>query len=322
MPINQSPLDRQDALRKSDDALIKLWQEPSTRIIPIYQGQCLVTVDTHEHRMASLPVQSNWSRQGAIFLGTQGETAWFAITIDDEDPVAAGFSTGDTEAWQSGATPENGLTAETRFYDLRAVGPHLTPGDAELMMYAKGLSFWHKNTQHCDRCGSNLENSNGGHVKVCTNTDCAQQVFPRTDPAVIMLVTRTDQNGVEHCLLGRSPVWPEGMYSTLAGFVESGESLEQAVAREVYEESNIVVENVQYLSSQAWPFPRSIMLGFQATATTEEIIIDKDELDDAQWFTRDDLSNFGTWGDASHRYQLPRKDSIAHALISRWMTNP
>ena len=134
-----------------------------------------------------------------------------------------------------------------------------------------------------------------------------------------MLVTRTDESGEEWCLLGRSPVWPKGMYSTLAGFVEVGESLEQAVAREVFEESGIDVEQVRYIDSQPWPFPRSIMLGFSAVATTEKITLDKNELEDARWFTRNDLKHFGTWGDPNYEFQMPRTDSIAHALITRWL---
>ena len=195
---------------------------------------------------------------------------------------------------------------------------HINHDDGALLIYAKGLTHWHSTTHHCSRCGAALENTLGGHVKQCTDTTCSQLVFPRTDPAVIMLVTRTFDDGVERCLLGRSPVWPAGMYSTLAGFVESGESLEQAVIREVFEEAGIVVDNVQYVSSQPWPFPRSIMLGFKAEAATSEITLDEMELEDAQWFSRDDLNTFGTWGDANFNYQLPRIDSIAYSLIGQW----
>lgn len=270
--------------------------------------------DTNDqpHSLVWLPVQKPWQFCDAIFLGTTSstsqdtadgatnETPWFALTLDESSAA------------------ELSLPPATEFLDLRTVGMRINSEDGALLTYAKGLSFWHSRVHYCSHCGSALKNSQGGHVKQCTNIDCAQMVFPRTDPAVIMLVTHTDETGVERCLLGRSPVWPPGMYSTLAGFVESGESLEQAVAREVLEESAIVVENVQYITSQPWPFPRSIMLGFKAEAITTDITIDEQEIEDAQWFSRDDLNQFGTWGDENFEYQLPRADSIASFLINQW----
>lgn len=136
-----------------------------------------------------------------------------------------------------------------------------------------------------------------------------------------MLVTRpATKNSPALCLLGRNQNWPKGVFSTLAGFVETGESLEQAVQREVLEETSISTENVRYIASQPWPFPRSIMLGFEATATSSQIRCDPDELDDAQWFSAEQLKTFGTWGDEAYELQLPRQDSIARLLIERWMT--
>ena len=122
------------------------------------------------------------------------------------------------------------------------------------------------------------------------------------------------------CLLGRQRNWPKGMYSTLAGFVEIGESLEQAVAREVYEESGIKTKNIRYVYSQPWPFPASMMLGFLAEATTTDILVDTNELEDAKWFSVSEISKFGEWGNNKYKFQLPRKDSIARLLIDSWMT--
>lgn len=300
---SQFPIDRQDQLRKDEAALLQLWQNPTTRVLLIHQGKCLVTEPANQSvHLTWLPVQETWQLHEAIFLGTTehspDKTPWFAITIDDTQLAALT------------------LPKDAEFKDLRAIGMRINDDDGALLIYAKGLSHWHGTTHHCSRCGSTLENSQGGHVKKCS--DCAAVSFPRTDPAVIMLVTRTGEDGVERCLLGRSPVWPAGMYSTLAGFVESGESLEHAVIREVFEESGIVVNNVQYMSSQPWPFPRSIMLGFRADATTSEITLDEAELEDAQWFSREDLDRFGAWGDENFDYQLPRIDSIAHFLIKHW----
>ena len=146
-------------------------------------------------------------------------------------------------------------------------------------------------------------------MRRCSREGCATEHFPRTDPAIIVLVATG-----RLCLLGRQARWPAGMFSTLAGFVEPGESLEEAVAREVFEESGVRVGRVHYHSSQPWPFPASIMLGFYAEATTEAITIDPGELVDAKWFTRDQLRN-----PRDHGFLLPRGDSIASRLIADWI---
>jgi NAD+ diphosphatase len=142
--------------------------------------------------------------------------------------------------------------------------------------------------------------------------------FPRTDPAVIMLVTHTFADGVERCLLGRQAQWPEGVYSTLAGFVDPGETLERAVIREVKEEAGVEVDQVRYLASQPWPFPSSIMLGFIATAKSTDIFVEQDELEHAQWFSREELNGFAEWGDDVPGYKLTRKDSISRYLVEYW----
>ncbi len=301
MFTSQYPIDRQDPLRNDESALKKLWRDPDARVLPVHQGRCLITEPaTQTAHLNWLPVQEPWQFSDAIFLGTTGDTPWFTINLSDAELGTLA------------------LPAGAKFRDLRAIGMRINHDDGALLIYAKGLTHWHSTTHYCSRCAAALENTQGGHVKRCSNTDCAALEFPRTDPAVIMLVTRTDEDGVERCLLGRSPVWPAGMYSTLAGFVESGESLQQAVIREVHEEAGIVVNNVQYMTSQPWPFPRSIMLGFRAEALTSKITLDEVELEDAQWFSRDDLNRFGPWGDANSKYQLPRVDSIAYFLLEQW----
>ena len=182
------------------------------------------------------------------------------------------------------------------------------------------MIYWNSNTRHCLHCGRRMVSRNAGHARQCMDESCGYMVFPRTDPAVIMLVSHTPPDGGEPlCLLGRSPAWPEGVFSTLAGFVEPGETLEHAVRREVFEEAGILTSDVRYIASQPWPFPRSIMLGFEAVATSTAITCDPVELADAQWFTRKQLLRFGNWGDAGDNYKLPRKDSIARYLIDRWM---
>jgi NAD+ diphosphatase len=199
-------------------------------------------------------------------------------------------------------------TAAGTFTDLRAVAGALTATDAAILAHARGLMHWRVRSRFCGVCGGACEPKSAGHVMLCSA--CGASHFPRTDPAVIMLVHRG-----ERALLGHSHRFPAvGMYSTLAGFVEPGESLEEAVAREVKEEAGVAVGRVQYHSSQPWPFPASIMLGFYAEATSEAISIDATELMDARWFTRAEIRDH-----ASHGFSLPRVDSIARRLIEDWM---
>ena len=161
-------------------------------------------------------------------------------------------------------------------------------------------------------CGATTKPVRGGHVRVCTNDNCKTEHFPRTDPAVIMLVHHGD-----HCLLGRSPHFPRGMHSTLAGFVEPGESFEDAVAREVYEEVRVHVKNVTYRSSQPWPFPASVMIGFHAEAESMDFEVNQDELASALWLSREELRPENLPKDGS--FFMPRRDSIARRLIEEWL---
>lgn len=212
----------------------------------------------------------------------------------------------------------NTLIIDCEFVDIRRHGVQVEITQGSMAALARGLSYWHATHRFCGRCGAENRLVEAGHSRLCTNSACLHQTFPRTDPAVIMVVTRTFDDGVERCLLGRQAMWPTGMYSSLAGFVDPGETLEQAVAREVMEEAGIEIDNVRYMASQPWPFPSSIMLGFFANATTEHIQVDKDELDDARWFSREDLKNFGNWHDEGEHLKLPRTDSISRYLIEHW----
>jgi NAD+ diphosphatase len=220
-----------------------------------------------------------------------GERAVFAVDLshlDDPQPLLVAEDAG--------------------FADLRAAAGALPAHDAAVLAHARGLMHWRARHRFCGVCGGVCEPRSAGHVMRCTA--CGAEHFPRTDPAVIMLVTRGD-----HALLGHSQRFPlTTMYSTLAGFVEPGESLEEAVAREVREETGIVVGAVHYHSSQPWPFPSSIMLGFIADALTDSITIDYSELRDARWFVREQLLD-----PVAHGFTLPRVDSIARRLIEDWL---
>lgn len=211
------------------------------------------------------------------------------------------------------------LAAKGAFFeDLRRVSSRLHPGHATWLAWARGILNWLGETRFCCRCGSPLQMRDAGHLLVCSNRLCGASHFPRTDPAVIMLVVRPDPDGDparDRCLLARSPRFPDGMYSTLAGFVEPGESLEDAVIREVREEVGIVVQpgGTRCLASQPWPFPRSLMIGFMALAASEDITRDPEEIEDAFWISRAELN---ARPDLS--VLLPRADSIARAMVDLW----
>lgn len=194
----------------------------------------------------------------------------------------------------------------TRPQSLRDVGAVLSDRDAGLMTHAVGLVNWHATHPRCPRCGAPTQSTRGGAVRRCPED--GSEHFPRTDPAVIMLVT----DGADRCLLGRQAAWPPGRYSTLAGFVEPGESAEMAVVREVLEETGVPVRDVRYRGSQPWPFPASLMLGYTAVCDGAAMPVPADgELEDARWFGRDELAGNGP--------VLPQPVSIAHRLISEWL---
>ncbi|MBY6204836.1 NAD(+) diphosphatase [Halomonas denitrificans] len=303
LPYAGLRLKRTSPLRDRDD-----WREvalghPGMRLLPVWRGRNLVTADDGTTlRSVSAPHVHAHAAE-LILLGE----------IDDAPILAADLSSlHEEQAFD--------LAGDARFHDLRRIGPSLEPQDAALLSYARGMAHWHVTHRHCGRCGTEAENRKAGMQRSCSNGDCGGVSFPRIDPAIIVLVEDggLHGDGVPRCLLGRAPGWPDGVYSTLAGFVEPGESLEEAVAREVREESNIGVRDVRYRASQPWPFPSSLMLGFRATARTLEIVRHDKELEDARWFTPDALREAGTWGDDSP-VCLPRRDSIARFLIEDWL---
>lgn len=201
---------------------------------------------------------------------------------------------------------------------LRQATPLLNLLDAAILALAKGLVHWHNTHQYCGLCGNMNRSTEAGHARKCTN--CRNMSFPRTDPAVIMLVERLFEDGIPRCLLGRQASWPQGVYSTLAGFVDPGETLEQAVIREVDEETHVKVENPVYVTSQPWPFPASIMLGFVATATSQDIDVSHDDLEQAHWFTRQQLQEFADNKNAENQmgFKMSSGDSISSFLINAW----
>jgi NAD+ diphosphatase len=199
------------------------------------------------------------------------------------------------------------LPADTQLRELRPLAPLLPPDSASLLAYARALALWKARHRHCGVCGAPNLPARAGHVMRCSREGCGTENFPRLDPAIIVLVT--DASG-ERALLGRQASWAPGRYSTIAGFVEPGESLEDAVIREVEEETGVHVDDVQYVASQPWPFPSSLMLGFRAVARTHDITLRDGELEDARWFSRADL--------AAGSPALPPAGAISARLIDAW----
>jgi NAD+ diphosphatase len=299
-------LDRADRKRSDAAWVAHLLADPKSRLVPVWRSQNLF--GGLAAGAAPAPIVPGVAAFGAtlgtspplgdeatcVLLGLAGETAYFALdvsAIDDPAEASAAFGGG-------------------AFADLRRFGPLIDRWEGALLAYARGMLHWHARHRFCSVCGAPTVSVEAGHARRCTNAACATQHFPRTDPAVIMLVT----DG-ERCLLGRQAVWAPGMHSTLAGFVEPGESLEDAVAREVKEETGIRLGAVRYHSSQPWPFPASLMLGFPADAASSEIAVNRAELEDAGWFTRAELLA----SPENDVFRLPRRDSIARRLIESWL---
>ncbi|GGF08671.1 NADH pyrophosphatase [Aliidongia dinghuensis] len=296
-------LDRVGPLRKNPDWIKARLTSETSRFVPVWRAQHLVrdTGSGPEPILLDLETVTPFILAGVepMLLGLDGDIAHFALDLSAEETPLERLGFG-------AAASDSG----PRFQDLRAFGPLLTQQTGSLLAYARGLAHWHNRHRFCGVCGSATIGAEGGHVRICISPDCKTHHFPRTDPAVIMLVTDGDR-----MLLGRQAVWMKGMYSTLAGFVEPGESLEEAVAREVKEEAGVEVEDVVYHSSQPWPFPSSIMLGFYATAKSRDIHLNDRELEDARWFSRDWVLDH----EDDEFFRLPRKDSISRRLIEDWL---
>jgi NAD+ diphosphatase len=287
-------LDRLSERRRDAAWLEQRLAAATTRIVPVWQAMSLVIDGEAPSAMFLADQELVAVEAPRIFLGEADGAAYFAIDLS--------------------ALPETELpglvNGRGSFLDLRAIGSRLDWQQAGMLALARGLVHWHARHCFCGVCGAPTRSASAGHTRECINAACAAQHFPRTDPAVIMLVTHGDQ-----CLLGRQSRWPKGQHSTLAGFVEPGESLEEAVAREVWEEAGVRVKAVRYQSSQPWPFPASIMLGFRAEAVSLEYRVDRDELEDAKWFTRDFLRQ----PHEPETFRLPRVDSIARRLVEDWL---
>ncbi|TAK98009.1 MAG: NAD(+) diphosphatase [Rhodospirillaceae bacterium] len=296
-------IDRAGVLRADAAQMDALLKDKNARLVPVWQQRHLIA---HAGDAGPRPRYLSFAEAEAhidlterppVFLGMTDQTPWFAIGLPD------------------GTQPPE--INDGDFRSLLDVAALLPNQEATLLAYARGMLIWHENHRHCGRCGAAAAVTESGHSRTCTNDACKHRSFPRTDPVVITLVAHPDGT---RCLLGRQAAWPKGFYSTVAGFVEPGETLEAAVAREVREETGITVTDARYMSSQPWPFPSSIMLGFRARATTTDIHCDDKELEDCRWFTREEVRAFGERvpGDAQP-YKMPPPTAIARLLIDSWL---
>lgn len=293
-------LNRAAEKRRDDDWVRRLMDDDRTRFMPIWRSRCLITPERPNVAVELSKNDAAWLLQRSghvVFLGIYGDdSARFAINV---------LSGGEVE--------DEDIEHEVRefgeFQDLRIASRTLEQQPAAILAYAKAVVDWQNKHRYCGLCGHPTRTVAAGHVLQCSNPDCAQQHFPRMDPAVIVSVI-----GERGILLGRQPVWPAGQYSVVAGFVEAGESLEQAVKREVLEETGILLDDVHYHSSQPWPFPSSIMLGFVAHAATDVIAANDDELEDARWFSREAI----TAALSEQALRLPSFVSISFRLIEDW----
>jgi NAD+ diphosphatase len=278
-------LDRLGTWRKDEARLAAALADPRSLLVPVWRTRNAVRAS--EAGLSAYFIEGAQSVSGRelILLGEFHERICFALEIEADAP------------------PQ--LAGDAELHDLRMIAGELAPEEAGLLAYARAMIHWRERHRHCGRCGAVTTPVQGGHVRVCSNAACGEQQFPRIDPAVIVLVT----DG-ERALLGRQAAWPPGRYSTIAGFVEPGESLEDAVVREVREETGVAVERVDYHSSQPWPFPSSLMLGFTAHAASAAIRLEDEELEDAQWLTREQIANGAV--------ALPTTHSISFRLIEDW----
>ncbi len=285
--LSRATVDRDAATRDDPAALDLAWEQ--ARVLVVEDGQALV-LDDDRPRLTLLSAAEAPDGE-RFYLGRDADGPVFAVAA----PV--------------------GRRLGARRLGLREVGALLDDRDAGILTHAVGLTNWHATHRRCPRCGAPTEPVRGGSVRRCTQD--GSDHFPRTDPAVIMLV----HDGGDRCVLGRQAVWPSGRFSTLAGFVEPGESAEQAVVREVAEETGIACRDAQYVGSQPWPFPASLMLAYTATCDPDAVPRPVDgELEEARWFTRAELQEAKTWGaQGGGGVQLPSSVSIAWLLITRWL---
>ncbi|MFY9914604.1 MAG: NAD(+) diphosphatase [Nocardioidaceae bacterium] len=299
-PFRRSLHDRLAESRSDEAFLDKSWADSGSRVVVMHGNDLAAEPDGTALAWISPADAPPGDR---LLLGEAAGIVHFAV-------LAAPVKRGPVEVFDdiSVSLAAGARQATLGFSSLRRLATRLSDLDASFAVHAAALAGWHRKHPRCSVCGAQTRVAQAGAVRTCPQ--CSTDHFPRTDPAVIMTVV--DDEG--RCLLGHNAARPAGWFSTLAGFVEPGESPEEAVAREVAEEVGVVVDSVRYLGSQPWPFPSSLMLGFEAHASSTEITVDGAEITEARWFTRDELRHAVAAGQVG----IPTTISIAGALLTRW----
>ena len=302
--FRHSAHDRLSDRRGDADFLEKAWTEPSTRVVVVRDLELAVAADGM--RLATVSPEQAPLGQRMLLGQAHGAVHFLVVEQPDGDGEVGNVASSDRSRRTEDPSPGR------EFRSLRTVATSLNPLDASLAVHAVALTQWHDRHECCAVCGAPTEVAMSGESRRCPR--CGAQHFPRTDPAVIMLVVDDD----DRCLLGHNAARDATWYSTLAGFVEPGEALEDAVVREVAEETGVVVDRVTYAGSQPWPFPSSLMLGFTAHASRTTIAVDGVEITNARWFTRDELRREVEAGELV----VPSTISISGALVQSWYGAP
>ncbi|GAA2972423.1 NAD(+) diphosphatase [Actinokineospora diospyrosa] len=297
---------RDESARKDPDRLDRLWKSGQVILVDRHGRTPVRDAGTALLPRPSAEVAAE-RPDAALLLGEEADTAYWALPADVElRPTNA--PPGAWSLW-GGAISDTG----EEWHDLRGIGALLDDTAAGLFTTAVGLINWHARSRFCAKCGHPVAPTAAGWSTKCTG--CGREEYPRTDPAVICLV----HDGADQVLLARQPIWPEHRYSILAGFVETGESLEACVAREIAEEVGIQVTDIGYLGSQPWPFPRSIMIGFTATADPTAPLVPADgEIEHARWIHRAEITAALATGGQTPTLILPGETSIARQMIEGW----
>lgn len=297
--FSANPLDRCEAERRDEAWISAQIHAPSTRFLPFHRLQVLTGSVAGTNRLTWLEGAAGANLIGAqppVLLGKRDGVVHFGVDVSHFDDPAA--------------IP--GLAATGQFTDCRFAAMNMETPETGIIAQARAQIHWHASHRYCSVCGTESEPRRGGHVRVCPK--CKSEHFPRTDPVAIMLVTDGDR-----CLLGqpKGPLVKTGIYSALAGFIDQGESIEEAVRREVKEEAGLTVGKVRYHSSQPWPFVSSLMIGCHAEALTTDIHMDTEEMHDVRWFSRQEIvdARAGT----HPKLKLPGPIAIAHHLIAAWI---
>jgi NAD+ diphosphatase len=295
--LTRHEVERFTHLRTDEAWLAKAWDDPGTRVLVIEDGQALARLDDGSAELVF--TSPDQAPDGTRFL--------LGVDADDIAYFGVGGPLPEVSATEQDSARSDDAPGPSKA-GLREAGTLLSDRDAGLLTHAVALANWHAVAGFCSRCGAPTKPELAGHSRRCT-VDGSEH-FPRCDPAVIMVVTDPD----DRCLLARNAQWPKGRVSVLAGFVEPGESAEQAVAREVHEETGVIVSTVTYAASQPWPMPHNLMLGFNARATSTEITVDGEEIAEARWYSRDDLRAALLARDLV----MPPSLSISRWLIETW----